>query len=434
MSEKSQLQKAIDHHRGGRREAARQAYQSILKKNRDSVSALHFYGVLLYEEGQNDTAVKYIQKALKISPDYFDAHNNLGNIYLESNQVGRARKHYESALEYNPKFADAHSNLGVLLTHLKELPQAEKHLVTAIQLQPRNPDTHANLATTYLFAHRGFAAEEQLQLALEIDPTHSRSRSRLGQVLYALDKRDAAIALYREWLEREPGNALAQHYLAAFGGAVAPDRSSDAYVEQTFDNFADSFDRKLESLGYQIPERIAQLFEELDRERNNGTSAKFGNVLDLGCGTGLCGPILKPRCQRLTGVDLSQRMLERARQRNCYDELVHRNLEDALGVYESSVDAIIAADVLIYLGCLENTFELAKRALVSGGRFYFSLENAGETVERYRLEPHGRYIHNPGYIERLLKKIGFAAFKQEELIVRQELGQPVNGLLFTVEA
>ncbi len=433
MSEKSQLQKAIDHHRGGRREAARQAYQSILKKNRDSVSALHFYGVLLYEEGQHDKAIKYIRQALKISPDYFDAHNNLGNIYLEGNQVGLAKEHYESALKYNPKFADAHSNLGVLLTHLKELPQAERHLATAIELQPGNPDTHANLATTYLFAQRGFAAEEQLQLALDIDPTHNRSRSRLGQVLYALDKRDAAISLYREWLEREPGNALAEHYLAAFGGAATPDRSSDAYVEQTFDNFADSFDRKLESLGYRVPQKIAELFEAPDRDSSN-SSRQLGHVLDLGCGTGLCGPILKPRCLRLTGVDLSQRMLNRARQRNCYDELVHSNLEDALAKYESSVDAIVAADVLIYLGCLENTFKLAKRAMVSGARFYFSLENARESVESYRLEPHGRYVHNPGYVESLLEQTGFVGFKREELVVRQELGQPVDGLLFEVKA
>ena len=43
-------------------------------------------------------------------------------------------------------------------------------------------------------------------------------------------------------------------------------------------------------------------------------------ALDLGCGTGLCGPLVKPRVERLDGVDLSGAMLDRARATGVYDD------------------------------------------------------------------------------------------------------------------
>ena len=45
------------------------------------------------------------------------------------------------------------------------------------------------------------------------------------------------------------------------------------------------------------------------------------NVLDLGCGSGLAGVMIKPRAADLTGVDLSPEMIELARARNIYDRL-----------------------------------------------------------------------------------------------------------------
>ena len=42
-------------------------------------------------------------------------------------------------------------------------------------------------------------------------------------------------------------------------------------------------------------------------------SASRPRILDAGCGTGLCGPLLRPLAARLVGVDLSEKMVELAR-------------------------------------------------------------------------------------------------------------------------
>jgi predicted TPR repeat methyltransferase len=43
--------------------------------------------------------------------------------------------------------------------------------------------------------------------------------------------------------------------------------------------------------------------------------------IDLGCGTGLMGPLLRPYVGRLEGVDLSAGMVQKAKDRGCYDKL-----------------------------------------------------------------------------------------------------------------
>ena len=109
--------------------------------------------------------------------------------------------------------------------------------------------------------------------------------------------------------------------LAACSGRDVPARASDAFVEKTFDSFAASFDSKLASLAYRAPALVAEMLAHC------GVNASRSlDVLDAGCGTGLCGPFLAPYARRLVGVDLSQGMLAKARARNAYDELAKSEL------------------------------------------------------------------------------------------------------------
>ena len=64
------------------------------------------------------------------------------------------------------------------------------------------------------------------------------------------------------------------------------------------------------------------------------------NILDVGCGTGLCGALLSPYARRLVGVDLSDRMLDQARERNIYDELVKGELTAYLDGCRDAYDVI----------------------------------------------------------------------------------------------
>ena len=64
-----------------------------------------------------------------------------------------------------------------------------------------------------------------------------------------------------------------------------------------------------------IEYRLPLLFKQL-------LGAAKGEIIDLGCGTGLIGQALKKRRNRLTGVDISSAMLEQAGKKGVYDKLV----------------------------------------------------------------------------------------------------------------
>ena len=82
---------------------------------------------------------------------------------------------------------------------------------------------------------------------------------------------------------------------------------------------------------------------------------------DLGCGTGLCGLLLRPAGRDAGGVDLSPAMIEKARARGVYDRLEAGDLVEAMKKAPRSFDLLVAADVFIYVGDLAPTFEAAAR-------------------------------------------------------------------------
>ena len=124
-------------------------------------------------------------------------------------------------------------------------------------------------------------------------------------------------------------------------------------------------------------------------------ASKSLDVLDAGCGAGLCGPLIAPCARRLVGVDLSGRMLAQARNKNVYDELIQRELTSYLRDSPAVFDAIVSADTLVYFGplrdvdCGRSPCLAARRpADLHGGRNDWRRR-------RYRLfiSPHGRYSH-----------------------------------------
>jgi predicted TPR repeat methyltransferase len=213
--------------------------------------------------------------------------------------------------------------------------------------------------------------------------------------------------------------------LAACTGRNVPARASSEFVEKTFDSFAASFESKLQKLSYRAPMLLAAMLEQTGLE-----PAKRLDVLDAGCGTGLCGPLVAPFARRLTGVDLSTGMLEQAEAKQVYDELVRTELTEYLRVNRGTFDLIVSADTLVYFGDLGGVLDAAAGALRPNGLFVFSLEHAvrADAVADYRLEFHGRYSHRRAYVARLLTRAGFRP-EIAEAELRMEAGAPVAGLV-----
>jgi predicted TPR repeat methyltransferase len=214
--------------------------------------------------------------------------------------------------------------------------------------------------------------------------------------------------------------------LAACRHQSVPERASNAYVEAVFDGFASVFDQRLKDLEYHAPELVGQLVS-----RRAAGAAGALRILDAGCGTGLCGPSLRPYASRLTGVDLSARMLERARSLDCYDRLVRAELGAFLGGGEEEFDLIVSADTLVYFGELATILHAVSGALAPGGSLIATLERAEEApAPGYRLNAHGRYSHSEGYVRSVCRDCGLRLDSLRREVLRQEMGQPVAGLLF----
>jgi predicted TPR repeat methyltransferase len=271
-------------------------------------------------------------------------------------------------------------------------------------------------------------AVECLKIAISLKPDHDMAYERLGMILYRAGKMDELAELYGDWLKYNPDNPTARHMYAAVAGGAVPERASDDYVRNTFDDFADTFDENLQDLGYRAPQLLA---DALERHLAKSGDRDRLDILDAGAGTGLCGPLLRDRARTLTGVDLSSRMLQKARARRCYDELVASELCEFMRGRPQSFDAVLSADTLVYFGALDEVLAGAWSCLRPGGLLTFTAERWDTTDEgaRYRMGAHGRYMHREKYLAGALEDAGFRLLEMSLAVLRAELGTDLKGLV-----
>lgn len=427
------LQRAIGALRDERLDEAEAALLAILEAWPGEPNAQQFLGVLRHTQGRTDEAVALIRESLAADPANAGAWNNLGNVLLAAGRLDEATAAYEqgvAAAPQQPGAADALSNLGTVYRKLSRLADAEAACRRALAARPDFADAWYNLSVTLMAQGRvrdGLVANSK---AIALWPRHLQARDQVIRALVLLGEREQAAALYREWLAEEPDNPVVQHQLAACVGDAVPQRASDAYVQQVFDAFAGSFDAKLESLHYRAPELVAGALAAAA-----GEPAASLAVVDVGCGTGLCGPLLRPWARTLAGCDLSTGMLRRARARRVYDALHQAELVYYLDTQPAAFDVVVSADTLCYFGALETPFAAARRSLHSGGCLIFTVESlAAGDARDHALNANGRYAHGQRYLERALAAAGFAPVALQAVTLRQEAGLPVEGWLVSARA
>ena len=409
---------------------AQALYSRVLDAAPDHPHALHYAGVLAHQQGRTDEALALIERSLEIAPDRADYFNNLGIVRQATGQIDAAIQAYERAIALDPSHANAYSNLGVLLRATGQPAESEQAYRTAIELNPEHIDAYTNLGILLNGLGRTQDAAACFCKVITLRPKHREARKLLALAHSTLGEIGEATRIFEEWLAEEPDDPIAAHMLAACTGRQVPPRAADGFVEQTFDSFAASFESKLQRLSYRAPALVAAMLED-------AAVAPAGRleILDCGCGTGLCGPLVAPYARRLTGVDLSDGMLALAREKHVYSELVKRELTEYLAEQRGAFDVIVSADTLVYFGDLEPVVRAAAQALRPDGLLIFTLEhavNADAGIE-YRLEMHGRYSHAREYIERTLTAGGLQAdIVPAEL--RMEAGAPVAGLVIRARA
>ena len=259
--------------------------------------------------------------------------------------------------------------------------------------------------------------------AIAIKPDYATAHYNMGSVLRDQGKPEEAIEAYKKALSLKPDYAEASHILASLTGTTT-DSAPREYVEKLFDKYANKFDQSLVvDLSYDIPEVITQLAVE----KHGG--GPLGSILDLGCGTGLTGEMIRAHCTNLEGIDLSRKMLEKAKSRNVYDKLEHIDIVEHLSNAELDFDYFIATDVFIYVGDLSEVFQLLKCRNKRPGTLIFSTEHTSD--KGFHLEKSGRYSHSKSYIEDLCKEFKFSISHFSETNLRKDKkGFLTGGLYF----
>ncbi|KAJ0408959.1 hypothetical protein P43SY_002838 [Pythium insidiosum] len=249
----------------------------------------------------------------------------------------------------------------------------------------------------------------------------------LGDALFAVDHMLRVVA-------QDDNDAVAhtvlRHSLATLRGDATV--AAPAYVRQVFDDLAESFEEKLVThLEYRVP---WQLVDALQRCDALAPSAKPIDAVDLGCGTGLCGRLLRPFVTSITGIDLSPLMIEKTRATGFYDTLHCDDIAPFLQrVPNASLDLVISADVWIYVGALEEIFSLVTAKLNSGKWFAFSTELLAAATEGFRLAASGRFQHTERYIQDLAARFGFVIRVTQPVDVRKESGEPIAGRVYVLQ-
>jgi len=421
------LRMALRVHQMGDLEGAEKLYRILCDAMPLDPNPKHFLGVLLHQRGR-EGSLELIRESLAADGSVASWHNNHGNVLLDQGKLAEASEAYTRCIEMDPENVEALNNLGVLLAKLKRDEEAETVFKRALAKNPAFINAHTNLASLYYDQKRIDEGHTHIAAVLEQEPGDPAARKVLGLLYASLGRLDEAATIFREWLKYDPTSEQARHHLAACTSETTLERATAGYVEQVFDSFAGSFDAKLATLEYRAPQLVGEAIGGL-----LGVPEPRHRILDVGCGTGLCGPWLRRYAQTLVGVDLSGNMLEQARARGQYDELVKADLVTYLAGCQPIADLIVSADTLCYFGRLDSALQAARRALRRGGRLVFTVEAHEENVD-FRLNPHGRYSHHESYLRTVLNVAGFTPLFLTHDQLRTERGVAVAGWVVAARA
>jgi predicted TPR repeat methyltransferase len=273
-------------------------------------------------------------------------------------------------------------------------------------------------------------AADILVQTLEIAPRFATAWFALGAIRDQLGDRDGAVAAFGQARDADPEDYHgARLQLARLGAGEAAPAMTETYVRRLFDQYAGRYDVSLtERLNYRGPELLFEAVEAVMKAA--GATMHFASALDLGCGTGLGGAAFRPFVERLTGVDLSPAMIERAKGKDLYDRLVCANIESCLTeeiADHRQYQLILAADVLVYVNDIAPIVAKSSRVLVPAGLLAFTVEtHSGDGV---KLLPTLRYAHGEACVRAALNDAGLVAVHLAKAAVRNEKGAPVDSLV-----
>lgn len=416
------FQKSYISHKAGRLSEAEKGYREILEIKPEWGQAMGALGILYLDQNLPDKAIPLFEKAAGLNPPDLSASYQLGRLKQMGNDHQGAIPLYQQMLEQQPEAGLVWNNLGVAYRETGKADEAMDSFRAAVRFAPEMAQAWNNL---------GVALDEQGQVeqalnayekAIDIQPDYVSPHLNTGIMLQKLERFKDAEKHYRTVLDNQPGNEIAQFMLQSIsGGDNPPDAAPVEHVRSIFNQCAENFeDILVDELEYKTPELLFRLVRPHLTENME--------ILDLGCGTGLGSVLYQPFAKRLTGVDVSEKMLEKAAEKKIYSHLAVFDILQPWA-FPAKFDLIYSSDVFVYFGSLDQIIKSAASALAPGGKIAFSVEKLKDDLKDYALYPSGRYAHSPKYIQTCLEQYGLKPLIWDSTEIRKQSGAPVKGML-----
>ncbi|WDM85382.1 methyltransferase [Ehrlichia sp. JZT12] len=272
------------------------------------------------------------------------------------------------------------------------------HLISVFR--PKLPLVHYNLGRCYFALQNLNKAQQNFMHAIELD-------SNYADALYYLNKLT------------NPANII-----------YIPENIIKQYFDYTGEYFVEHW---LIAKQYKAHEYVKSLIINFF-----GNQSSCLNILDLGCGTGICGQFLKMKNigNHITGIDLSNKMINIARGcfvngKQAYNELINISILDFLNRNQGrkKYDVIILTEVLQYTGSLNLIFKLLKTTLDTNG-IIIGLARRKKGSGFQFINEGDFFCHSDEYIKSSIKKSGLECSYSSYCKI---YGSQIEGVLFVAQ-
>ena len=109
-----------------------------------------------------------------------------------------------------------------------------------------------------------------------------------------------------------------------------------------------------------------------------------------------------------------------------YTSVETKEATEFLSALDQKVDAILASDVIIYVGDLSPLLGESFKCIANDGLLGFTIESY-EGKNGLKLQKSGRFGHSKSYITKVAKDKGFEVLSWEDCTLRQQGGKDVKG-------
>jgi predicted TPR repeat methyltransferase len=175
-------------------------------------------------------------------------------------------------------------------------------------------------------------------------------------------------------------------------------------LESSYDQWAEEYEDNMLSLGYVVP-AVAAGF--VGRHVPLG-----GSVLDAGAGTGMFGSILRVLgYEELVGIDISERMLEKAGEKDAYHALHRMVMGEPLGFDGGSFSAAFSVGVFTTNHAPPEALDELVRVVEPDGWVIFSVRD--DVYRKEGFEEKQASLEKEGRWRRLTMNEAFQPFRDE---------------------